>query len=82
MRMGPEGRISIPAEMQRAAGLVEGGEFVIRLGPDGGLAIETPATIKRRLLAAAPHGDWDSAADARSDQADEEAENAQFEAQR
>lgn len=80
--MGPKGRISIPAEMQRAVDLVEGEEFVIRVTPDGTLAIETPAAIKRRLLAAAPLGDWDSAADARSDQADEEADDARSEAQR
>jgi len=80
--MGPKGRISIPAEMQRAVELVEGGEFVIRVTADGGLAIETPAAIKRRLLAAAPLGDWDSTAEARSDQEDEEADDARLEAQR
>jgi antitoxin component of MazEF toxin-antitoxin module len=62
----------IPAALQRSTGITEGTEYVIRATEDGALVVETVDAVKRRLRAAAPAGDWDAAAEARQDQAEEE----------
>lgn len=46
--VGPEGRILIPAELRRQAGLTPGARVHIRAGADG-IVVATPAAARRRL---------------------------------
>ena len=50
----------------------EAAEVVDVLNQFFSVVVETVEAVKRRLRAAAPAGDWDSAAEAREDQTDEE----------
>lgn len=79
-RVGQRGRLMIPAALQRSTGMTEGTEFVMRETEDGALVLETVEAVKRRLLAAAPPGKGDAAAETREDQAAEEEADARAEA--
>lgn len=48
VRMNAQGRIVIPAEMRRALGF-EPGEELVLYEADGGLRVDTPAGVVRRV---------------------------------
>ncbi|MDH6133912.1 bifunctional DNA-binding transcriptional regulator/antitoxin component of YhaV-PrlF toxin-antitoxin module [Kitasatospora sp. MAA4] len=72
-RIGQRGKMVIPVAIQNTVHVGEGTEVVIRSLGEGTFIVETLDAVKRRLRAAAPVGDGDSAAEAREDAAEEEA---------
>lgn len=54
VRLGPQGRIVIPAPLRRHLGF-EAGDTLIARWEDGRLILEKPETIKRRLKARFAH---------------------------
>jgi AbrB family looped-hinge helix DNA binding protein len=52
--VGPRGRITIPVAMQRAAGIKEGDEVIIRCEKPGVITVETLQAIKDRIRAGIP----------------------------
>ncbi|MER6399321.1 AbrB/MazE/SpoVT family DNA-binding domain-containing protein [Kitasatospora sp. NPDC001603] len=50
-KIGPRGRLTIPVALQRAAGVAEGEEVVIRVVGPGVFAIESVQSIEDGLLA-------------------------------
>lgn len=54
VRLGPQGRVVIPAALRRALGFEPGDTLLARL-EDGRLVLEKPETIKRRLKARFAH---------------------------
>ncbi|WP_436773892.1 hypothetical protein [Yinghuangia sp. YIM S09857] len=69
-RVGPRGRVTIAAAIQRDTGLTEGEEVIVRSGGDGVVIVESVATVKARIRAAAtpaPAGTaYDAVADVRA----------------
>lgn len=53
-RVGVKGRVVLPVAVRRAAGIGADDEVVARSDGDGRLVIETVASIKARVRAAAP----------------------------
>lgn len=52
--VGAKGRVVLPAAVRRAAHVAEGDEVVARPDGDGRVVIETVASIRARVWAAAP----------------------------
>lgn len=52
--VGPRGRVTIPVALQRAAGLAEGDEVIIRAVRPGVVIVETPQAIKDSIRAGIP----------------------------
>lgn len=48
-KIGPRGRLTIPVALQRAAGVAEGEEVMIKVTGPGVLAIESVQAVKDRL---------------------------------
>ena len=53
-KVGPRGRVTVPVALQRAAGLVEGAEVIIRALRPGVVIVETPQAVKDRIRAGVP----------------------------
>ncbi|MBJ7004810.1 AbrB/MazE/SpoVT family DNA-binding domain-containing protein [Streptomyces sp. CRPSP2-6A1] len=53
-KVGPRGRVTIPVALQRAAGLAEGAEVIIRVLRPGVVIVETPQAVKDRIRAGIP----------------------------
>ena len=53
-RLGPKGRIVVPAEIRRAAGLAEGSPVVIWCDGEGRVVLETADSARGRAWAGAP----------------------------
>ena len=65
-RLGEKGRIVVPAEVRRAAGLTADSEVVIRAEGEGRVVIETADAARKRVWAAAPSPGADATADVRA----------------
>ncbi|MFI6276870.1 AbrB/MazE/SpoVT family DNA-binding domain-containing protein [Streptomyces sp. NPDC050988] len=69
-KVGPRGRVTVPVALQRAAGLAEGDEVIIRVVSPGVVIVETPQAIKDRIRAGNPAtaepDSYDAAADVRA----------------
>lgn len=64
--VGAKGRVVLPAAVRRAAHVEEGAEVVARPDGEGRVLIETVASIRARVWAAAPEpGDLDTTEDVR-----------------
>ena len=53
VRVGPKGRVVIPAPLREEAGLSVGDSLVASMGDDGRIVLESREAIKRRLHASA-----------------------------
>ncbi len=53
-KVGPRGRVTVPVAVQRAVGLTEGDEVIIRAVSPGVVVVETPQAIKDRIRAGIP----------------------------
>ncbi|QCB22173.1 AbrB/MazE/SpoVT family DNA-binding domain-containing protein [Streptomyces sp. SS52] len=69
-KVGPRGRVTVPVAIQRAIGLAEGDEVIIRAVSPGVVIVETPQAIKDRIRAGIPDtvdtGSLNAAADVRA----------------
>ncbi|WP_405856892.1 AbrB/MazE/SpoVT family DNA-binding domain-containing protein [Streptomyces sp. NBC_01515] len=69
-KVGPRGRVTVPVALQRAVGLAEGDEVIIRAVGPGVVIVETPQAIKDRIRAGIPGtvdpGSLDAAAEVRA----------------
>ena len=66
--VGARGRVTVPAAVQREAGVLEGDEVVVRVAGPGVVVVESVKAIKDRIRAAAPPGGrFDAVADVRAD---------------
>ncbi|SEM21544.1 AbrB/MazE/SpoVT family DNA-binding domain-containing protein [Streptacidiphilus jiangxiensis] len=70
-KIGPRGRVTIPVALQRAAGLSEGDDVVIRVIAPGVFTLESVQAVLDRIRAAmpaAPEGTtWDATAEIRAE---------------
>jgi bifunctional DNA-binding transcriptional regulator/antitoxin component of YhaV-PrlF toxin-antitoxin module len=68
--IGPRGRITIPVAVQKAAGIAEGDEVIIRCTAPGVVTVETPDAIREAFRTAIPpnvdHSVYDAVADVRA----------------
>lgn len=68
--VGPRGRVTIPAAVQRAAGISEGDEVIIRSAGPGAVIVETRQAVKDRIRAGNPptadRESFDAVADVRA----------------
>ncbi|WP_244789587.1 AbrB/MazE/SpoVT family DNA-binding domain-containing protein [Streptomyces sp. BJ20] len=53
-KVGPRGRVTVPVALQRAVGLTEGAEVILRALRPGVVIMETPQAIKDRIRAGIP----------------------------
>lgn len=53
-KVGPRGRVTVPVAVQRAVGLAEGTEVIVRALRPGVVIVETPQAIKDRIRAGIP----------------------------
>ncbi|CAL9522313.1 hypothetical protein SUDANB105_03838 [Streptomyces sp. enrichment culture] len=53
-KVGPRGRVTVPVAVQRAVGLTEGAEVIIRALRPGVVIVETPQAVKDRIRAGIP----------------------------
>ncbi|WP_326673482.1 AbrB/MazE/SpoVT family DNA-binding domain-containing protein [Streptomyces canus] len=69
-KVGPRGRVTVPVAVQRAVGLTEGDEVIIRAVSPGVVVVETPQAIKDRIRAGIPENaatePYDAVADVRA----------------
>jgi bifunctional DNA-binding transcriptional regulator/antitoxin component of YhaV-PrlF toxin-antitoxin module len=65
--IGPRGRITIPVAVQKAAGIAEGDEVIIRCTAPGVVMVETPDAVKDCIRAGIPEGVDPTAYDAIAD---------------
>ncbi len=70
-KVGPRGRVTIPAAAQREAGLREGDDVVIAVTGPGAVTVMTPQAIKDSIRAGIPvrgegESPWDAVADVRA----------------
>ncbi|MFD7056878.1 AbrB/MazE/SpoVT family DNA-binding domain-containing protein [Streptomyces mirabilis] len=67
-KVGPRGRVTVPVAVQRAVGLTEGDEVIIRAVSPGVVVVETPQAIKDRIRAGIPETaeTFDAVADIRA----------------
>ena len=65
--VGPRGRVTIPAAVQREAGISEGDEVIVRCTSPGVVTVETPQAIKDSIRAGNPEGLDASSLDAVAD---------------
>lgn len=54
--VGPRGRVTIPAAVQREAGISEGDEVIVRCMAPGVVTVETRQAIKDSIRAGNPEG--------------------------
>jgi bifunctional DNA-binding transcriptional regulator/antitoxin component of YhaV-PrlF toxin-antitoxin module len=70
-KIGPRGRVTIPVALQRAAGLAEGDDVVIRAVAPGVFTLESVQAVMDRIRAAAPAAPegttWDATAEIRAE---------------
>lgn len=68
--VGPRGRVTIPAAVQREASISEGDEVIVRAVSPGVVIIETREAIREAIRAAIPpdadRASYDAAADVRA----------------
>lgn len=77
LRVGPKNRVVIPARLREEAGVTVGSELVAHVDSMGRLVLETAASARSRVWAAAPLGEGDSMAELRAARAlDREIEEA------
>lgn len=60
-KVGPRGRVTVPAAIQRAVGLTEGDEVIIRAVGPGVVVVETPQAVLDRIRAGMQSAGPDSA---------------------
>jgi len=65
-RLGEKGRIVVPVEVRRAAGLTADSEVVIRAEGEGRVVIETADAARQRVWDAAPAPSGDATSDVRA----------------
>jgi bifunctional DNA-binding transcriptional regulator/antitoxin component of YhaV-PrlF toxin-antitoxin module len=66
-RLGPKGRVVLPAAVRRAAGIPEGAQVVARAIGPGRMVIETVDAVRHRVWSASSEGDGvDSTTDVRA----------------
>lgn len=65
-RLGEKGRVVVPAEVRRAAGLTADSEVVIRAEGEGRVVIETADAARKRVWDAAPPPSGDATSDVRA----------------
>ncbi|WP_055531927.1 AbrB/MazE/SpoVT family DNA-binding domain-containing protein [Streptomyces graminilatus] len=53
-KVGPRGRVTVPVALQRAVGLTEGAEVILRALRPGVVIVETPQAVKDRIRAGIP----------------------------
>ena len=66
-RLGPKGRVVLPAAVRRAAGIPEGAQVVAQAIGPGRMVIETVDAVRHRVWSASSEGDGvDSTTDVRA----------------